>query len=120
MLSNFLTDFNKSQSGKGHNLFFTCMDAYQLIKIKHFVSQKVWNMDTFLPIQNLSRHQGGVNALCLCGNMVFSGAEDHEIKVHFMLICITICKLERFNISCESSVFLVLEVVMCAGVELRF
>lgn len=41
----------------------------------------VWNMETMLPIQVLSRHQGAVNALAICGNLVLSGSEDHEIKV---------------------------------------
>lgn len=44
-------------------------------------SISVWNMETMLPIQVLSRHQGAVNALAICGNLVLSGSEDHEIKV---------------------------------------
>ncbi|XP_025115134.1 E3 ubiquitin-protein ligase TRAF7-like isoform X2 [Pomacea canaliculata] len=41
----------------------------------------IWNLETMLPIQTLSRHQGQVNTLALCGNYVLSGSEDHEIKV---------------------------------------
>ncbi|XP_076470506.1 E3 ubiquitin-protein ligase TRAF7-like isoform X2 [Babylonia areolata] len=45
----------------------------------------IWNLENFLPIQSLSRHSAGVNALAICGNLVLSGSEDHEIKVfrHF-------------------------------------
>lgn len=57
------------------------LSGHYLFSASHDSNIFVWNLDTFLPIQNLSRHQGNVNALTLCGNMVFSGAEDHEIKV---------------------------------------
>ncbi|KAL4234254.1 hypothetical protein ACF0H5_005904 [Mactra antiquata] len=41
----------------------------------------IWNLENMLPIQTLQRHEGSVNALVVQGDFLFSGSEDHEIKV---------------------------------------
>ena len=62
-----------------------------MMDIFHLFVEQVWNLETFLPIQSLSRHQGGVNALAICGNVVLSGSEDHEIKVWHSYLFVCVC-----------------------------
>ncbi|XP_077983339.1 uncharacterized protein LOC144438177 [Glandiceps talaboti] len=49
---------------------------------------QVWNLDNFLPIQSLYRHEGCVNSLVLHNDLLFTGAEDKEIKIfkYFKLV----------------------------------
>ncbi|XP_070575295.1 E3 ubiquitin-protein ligase TRAF7-like [Ptychodera flava] len=49
---------------------------------------QIWNMENFLPIQSLYRHEGSVNTLCLHNDLLFSGADDKEIKIfkYFKLV----------------------------------
>lgn len=42
---------------------------------------QVWNLDTMLPMQTLSRHEGSVNCVVIHKDMLLSGSEDMEIKV---------------------------------------
>nr|XP_006816455.1 PREDICTED: E3 ubiquitin-protein ligase TRAF7-like [Saccoglossus kowalevskii] len=42
---------------------------------------QVWNLENFLPIQSLCRHEGSVNAVVLHNDLLFTGADDKEIKV---------------------------------------
>ncbi|GFN89814.1 E3 ubiquitin-protein ligase traf7-like [Plakobranchus ocellatus] len=52
-----------------------------LISGSHDSTIQFWNLESMLPYQNLSRHQGSVNTLTLHGDFLLSGSEDHEIKV---------------------------------------
>ncbi|ESO82888.1 hypothetical protein LOTGIDRAFT_108875 [Lottia gigantea] len=52
-----------------------------LFSSSHDCIVQMWNLETFLPIQTLSRHQGSVNTLALYGNMLLTGSDDKEIKV---------------------------------------
>ena len=52
-----------------------------ITKITVYWCEQMWGLEQMLPIQNLSRHQGSVNALTLHGNFLLSGSEDHEVKV---------------------------------------
>ena len=46
---------------------------------------KVWNLDTMLPMQTLSRHEGSVNCVVIHKDLLLSGSEDMEIKVSILL-----------------------------------
>ena len=46
---------------------------------------KVWNLDTMLPMQTLSRHEGSVNCVVIHKDLLLSGSEDMEIKVSISL-----------------------------------
>ena len=48
------------------------------------VSYQVWNLDTMLPMQTLSRHEGSVNCVVIHKDMLLSGSEDMEIKVRLL------------------------------------
>ena len=53
-------------------------------KLKHnFISTffQIWNLDTMLPMQTLSRHEGSVNCVVIHKDLLLSGSEDMEIKV---------------------------------------
>ncbi|KAK3610382.1 hypothetical protein CHS0354_008662 [Potamilus streckersoni] len=70
-----ITDLTASPSGRF--LFSSSTDS----------SVKIWNLENFLPIQTLQRHEGSVNALILIGDYLMSGSADSEIKVfrHFQM-----------------------------------
>ncbi|XP_072013775.1 E3 ubiquitin-protein ligase TRAF7-like isoform X3 [Amphiura filiformis] len=42
---------------------------------------RIWNLENFLSLQVLSRHQGSVNAITLKNGLLFTGSEDKEIKI---------------------------------------
>lgn len=46
---------------------------------------KVWTLDTMLPMQTLSRHEGSVNCVAIHKDLLLSGSEDMEIKVSILL-----------------------------------
>lgn len=46
----------------------------------------MWNLDTMLPMQTLSRHEGSVNCVVIHKDMLLSGSEDMEIKVCLLVL----------------------------------
>lgn len=42
---------------------------------------QVWNLETMLPYQTLSRHEASVNCVVIHKDLLLSGSEDTEIKV---------------------------------------
>ena len=46
-----------------------------------FLDFQIWNLENFLPIQNLQRHEGSVNAILVYNDLVISSSDDSEIKV---------------------------------------
>lgn len=48
---------------------------------------QIWNLENFLPIHALRRHEGSVNTIALRGDILLSGSEDREIKIfkHFQM-----------------------------------
>lgn len=51
-----------------------------------FLTSQIWNLDTMLPMQTLSRHEGSVNCVVIHKDLLLSGSEDMEIKVCFIAI----------------------------------
>lgn len=52
-----------------------------LFSASYDTTVQVWNLDTMLPMQTLSRHEGSVNCVVIHKDMLLSGSEDMEIKV---------------------------------------
>ncbi|ESO09466.1 hypothetical protein HELRODRAFT_190506 [Helobdella robusta] len=59
-----------------HNFFITGSSDSTLL---------LWCLNKMLPIQTLQRHQGGVNCVVVCDDMLLSGSSDTEIKVFKVL-----------------------------------
>lgn len=51
-----------------------------------FLTSQIWNLDTMLPMQTLSRHEGSVNCVVIHKDLLLSGSEDMEIKVCFIAV----------------------------------
>ena len=51
-----------------------------------FSTFQIWNLDTMLPMQTLSRHEGSVNCVVIHKDLLLSGSEDMEIKVCFIAV----------------------------------
>lgn len=51
-----------------------------------FLTSQIWNLDTMLPMQTLSRHEGSVNCVVIHKDLLLSGSEDMEIKVCFVAV----------------------------------
>ncbi|CAH3151091.1 unnamed protein product [Porites evermanni] len=52
-----------------------------LFSASYDTTVQVWNLDTMLPMQTLSRHEGSVNCVVIHKDLLLSGSEDMEIKV---------------------------------------
>lgn len=52
-----------------------------LFSASYDTTVQVWNLDTMLPMQTLSRHEGSVNCVIIHKDLLLSGSEDMEIKV---------------------------------------
>lgn len=64
---------------------------------------KVWNLDTMLPMQTLSRHEGSVNCVVIHKDLLLSGSEDMEIKVSILLndritILLNVCLFSKSRV----------------------
>jgi len=52
-----------------------------LFSASYDTTVQIWNLDTMLPMQTLSRHEGSVNCVVIHKDLLLSGSEDMEIKV---------------------------------------
>ncbi len=51
-----------------------------------WLTWQVWNLETTLPIQTLTRHEASVHSVALQGDLLFSASEDKDVKVPKMVL----------------------------------